>query len=86
MTAQLAFFDAQSALPPGFRYAPDLISPDEEAELVARLREPPVEGARVPRSGASRSEWEHSIPPVESLRYSVTFRNLREGGTPPRHR
>jgi alkylated DNA repair dioxygenase AlkB len=22
-------------------------------------------------------EWEHSIPPVESLRYSVTFRNLR---------
>jgi alkylated DNA repair dioxygenase AlkB len=29
-------------------------------------------------SGASRSEWEHSIPPVESLRYSVTFRNLRE--------
>jgi alkylated DNA repair dioxygenase AlkB len=29
-------------------------------------------------SGASRSEWEHSIPPVEALRYSVTFRNLRE--------
>jgi alkylated DNA repair dioxygenase AlkB len=29
-------------------------------------------------SGASRSEWEHSIPAVESLRYSLTFRNLRE--------
>ena len=28
-------------------------------------------------SGAARSEWEHSIPPVETLRYSVTFRNLR---------
>jgi alkylated DNA repair dioxygenase AlkB len=27
--------------------------------------------------GAARREWEHSIPPVESLRYSVTFRNLR---------
>jgi len=27
--------------------------------------------------GAARQEWEHSIPPVESLRYSVTFRNLR---------
>lgn len=27
--------------------------------------------------GAERREWEHSIPPVESLRYSVTFRNLR---------
>lgn len=30
-------------------------------------------------SGPSRTEWEHSIPPVEALRYSVTFRNLREG-------
>ncbi|HVE77418.1 MAG TPA: alpha-ketoglutarate-dependent dioxygenase AlkB [Gemmatimonadaceae bacterium] len=29
-------------------------------------------------SGASRTEWEHSIPPVDALRYSVTFRNLRE--------
>jgi alkylated DNA repair dioxygenase AlkB len=29
-------------------------------------------------SGAARTEWEHSIPPVEELRYSVTFRNLRE--------
>jgi alkylated DNA repair dioxygenase AlkB len=27
-------------------------------------------------SGAARTEWEHSIPPVESLRYSITFRNL----------
>lgn len=26
--------------------------------------------------GASRTEWEHSIPPVEHLRYSVTFRNF----------
>lgn len=26
--------------------------------------------------GAARWQWEHSIPPVESLRYSVTFRNL----------
>jgi alkylated DNA repair dioxygenase AlkB len=29
-------------------------------------------------SGQARSGWEHSIPPVEALRYSVTFRNLRE--------
>jgi alkylated DNA repair dioxygenase AlkB len=27
---------------------------------------------------ASRTEWEHSIPAVESLRYSVTFRNVLE--------
>jgi alkylated DNA repair dioxygenase AlkB len=28
-------------------------------------------------SGPSRTEWEHSIPPVDVLRYSVTFRNIR---------
>ncbi len=28
-------------------------------------------------SGPSRSEWEHSIPPVDALRYSITLRNLR---------
>ena len=27
--------------------------------------------------GPSRTEWEHSIPPVESRRYSITFRNVR---------
>jgi len=27
--------------------------------------------------GPSRDEWEHSIPPVDALRYSVTFRNFR---------
>lgn len=30
-------------------------------------------------SGPSRSAWQHSIPPVEALRYSVTFRTV----TPP---
>ncbi len=30
-------------------------------------------------SGPARSVWEHSIPPVDSPRYSITFRNLREG-------
>jgi alkylated DNA repair dioxygenase AlkB len=27
--------------------------------------------------GPSRTEWEHSIPAVDSLRYSITFRSLR---------
>ena len=27
--------------------------------------------------GPSRTEWEHSIPGVDSLRYSITFRNFR---------
>jgi alkylated DNA repair dioxygenase AlkB len=28
-------------------------------------------------AGPSRNEWEHSIPPVEQHRYSVTFRTMR---------
>jgi alkylated DNA repair dioxygenase AlkB len=28
-------------------------------------------------SGLSRTEWEHSIPAVDTLRYSITFRNFR---------
>jgi alkylated DNA repair dioxygenase AlkB len=30
-------------------------------------------------TGPSRTEWEHSILRVNALRYSITFRNLREG-------
>jgi alkylated DNA repair dioxygenase AlkB len=36
-------------------------------------------------SGASRQVWEHSIPAVDSPRYSITFRTMRKGpdlGTP----
>ena len=29
-------------------------------------------------TGESRQAYEHSIPPVESLRYSITFRTLRQ--------
>lgn len=31
-------------------------------------------------SGAARWTWQHSIPAVGALRYSVTFRSLRDGG------
>jgi alkylated DNA repair protein (DNA oxidative demethylase) len=36
-------------------------------------------------AGAARRLWQHSIPPVPSLRYSLTFRTLRTGalGTRP---
>ncbi|TGS19244.1 alpha-ketoglutarate-dependent dioxygenase AlkB [Mesorhizobium sp. M2E.F.Ca.ET.209.01.1.1] len=30
-------------------------------------------------AGPARNEWEHSIPPVEQHRYSITFRTLRVG-------
>jgi alkylated DNA repair dioxygenase AlkB len=29
--------------------------------------------------GPVRREWEHSVPPVDCLRYSVTFRNFVAG-------
>jgi alkylated DNA repair dioxygenase AlkB len=29
-------------------------------------------------SGESRETWEHSIPPLDQLRYSVTFRTMRQ--------
>jgi alkylated DNA repair dioxygenase AlkB len=28
--------------------------------------------------GAVRWQWEHHVPPAKSLRYSITFRSLRE--------
>ena len=30
--------------------------------------------------GASRTDWQHSIAPVKSTRYSITLRTLKEGG------
>ena len=34
-------------------------------------------------TGKARHDWEHSIPDMETLRYSVTFRTLSAGFTPP---
>lgn len=42
----------------------------ERASVVA---EP---GSAYMLSGLARTQWEHSIPPVEQLRYSITFREL----------
>jgi len=33
--------------------------------------------------GPVRTQWEHSIPPMDSLRYSITFRSMREGAAEP---
>ena len=32
--------------------------------------------------GPSRTDWEHSIPAVDALRYSITFRSMHESQTP----
>jgi alkylated DNA repair dioxygenase AlkB len=37
-------------------------------------------------TGAARGEWEHSISPMEELRYSITFRTLRDKREGPDHR
>jgi alkylated DNA repair dioxygenase AlkB len=35
--------------------------------------------------GPSRTEWEHSIPAVDHLRYSATFRSFKAPHCPNRH-
>jgi alkylated DNA repair dioxygenase AlkB len=32
-------------------------------------------------SGKARTEWEHSIPPLDALRYSITFRTVSDDGS-----
>lgn len=60
-----------------------------------RPREKSISVELEPRSiyrlqGAARWEWQHSVPPVPALRYSITFRTLRsrqgaaQGTFPPR--
>ena len=34
-------------------------------------------------AGAARASWQHSIPPTKDLRYSITFRTLRNGKSAP---
>jgi alkylated DNA repair dioxygenase AlkB len=34
-------------------------------------------------SGAARSEWKHSIPTVDALRYSITFRTMKKKAGAP---
>jgi alkylated DNA repair dioxygenase AlkB len=57
------------------------VSPEDAAKLGER-RHTTHELALPPRSayvisGAARSRYEHSIPAVTELRYSITFRTLR---------
>lgn len=56
-----------------FRFRRKAGSNWERASLIAEPR-----SAYLLR-GPSRTEWEHSIPAVDALRYSITFRTLRQG-------
>jgi alkylated DNA repair dioxygenase AlkB len=57
--------------------------PDKLQSVSAKTKWDRVNLLAEPRSayhltGPARSEWQHSIPCVDELRYSITFRNLRE--------
>jgi len=45
----------------------------EKWERISVIAEP---GSAYVLSGPARNEWEHSIPPVDQLRYSITFREI----------
>lgn len=49
--------------------------PERSSDRVTITLEP---GSAYVLSGPSRTEWQHSIPEVETLRYSITFRTLRK--------
>jgi alkylated DNA repair dioxygenase AlkB len=36
-------------------------------------------------SGEVRDQWQHSIPPLRTLRYSITFRTLRTRKPPAQY-
>lgn len=56
-----------------FRFRREL--PDGKWERAAIVAEP---RSAYLLAGPARTQWEHSIPAVEQLRYSITFRNFRE--------
>jgi alkylated DNA repair dioxygenase AlkB len=70
-------------------FGPEVVGVSLLSSSVLRLRPRGTTrgGVRVtlsPRSayviaGPARSHWEHSVPPVGALRYSVTFRTVNEG-------
>jgi hypothetical protein len=77
---QLGLFAAPQAGPAGLRYTDDFIGEPVERELIGRIAALPLQrfqfGAFM-MDGEARSQWEHSIPPVEARRYSITFRTMK---------
>ena len=69
------FGEATPHLPEGFRYEKNVITAGEEEQSSAGTATRPYSAYFL--RGPSRTEWEHSIPGVPALRYSITFRNLK---------
>lgn len=88
---QLDFFNDHSPrLLEGFVYREELLTPDEELDLVSFLKDLPFREfeyqgflgkRRVVSFGWRYDLWQqHSIPAVEKLRYSITWRKLKTAG------
>ena len=63
-------FDPPLALPDGFVYRHEFITPAEETDRIAAIRQLPLQ------EGAARWKWRHAISPTRELRYAITFRAL----------
>src|SRR5215471_11273671 len=63
----------EPALPAGFRYTADVLSPAEEKDLVGRIEKLPFKPFEF------RGYLGNSIAPMDVLRYSVTLRTFRPG-------
>jgi len=75
---------AHTSPPGGFRYQADRLPRDCNFRFRRKISATWEHYSLIvePRSmyvlrDASRTAWEHSIPGVEALRYSITFRSLR---------
>ena len=71
-------------------FGPVVVAVSLLAPCVLRFRRGPKAGGPIERvpvaprsayvlSGAARAGWQHSIPPVAALRYSISFRTVRRG-------
>jgi DNA oxidative demethylase len=70
-------------------FGPEVVGISLLSQSVMRLRPSGTTrgGLRVPLArrsayvlaGPARSQWQHHVPPVNALRYSVTFRTLNQG-------
>jgi alkylated DNA repair dioxygenase AlkB len=69
-------------------FGPVVVAVSLLAPCLLRFRSGPSTGGPIVRvpvaprsayvlSGAARAAWQHSIPPVDALRYSVSFRTVR---------
>ena len=63
-----------ASVPPGFRYQASIAFPAEKTSLAAEIAALAVRSLRF---RGTRQHWEHSLPHMKALRYSLNFRRWR---------